>query len=77
MSSTASEEEISRAGHNTYVRDATIVRGVRDGLRTDAGAGAKQDLWQRDILSRFEVKSGNAIREMHFEGEEQVGASFF
>lgn len=26
---------------------------------------AKYDAWQRDILSRFGVKLGNAMKEMH------------
>jgi len=30
-----------------------------------ARVNAKYDSWQRDILSRFGVKLGNAMKEMH------------
>ena len=30
-----------------------------------AKVNAKYDSWQRDILSRFGVKLGNAMKEMH------------
>jgi hypothetical protein len=33
--------------------------------RVQARVNAKYDSWQQDILSRFGVKLGNAIQEMH------------
>jgi hypothetical protein len=41
--------------------------GVRviDYEQVQARVNAKYDSWQRDILSRFGVKLGNAMKEMH------------
>ena len=36
-----------------------------DYKQVQARVNAKYDLWQRDILSRFGVKLGNAMKEMH------------
>jgi hypothetical protein len=38
---------------------------VIDYEQVQARVNAKYDSWQRDILSRFGVKLGNAMKEMH------------
>ena len=38
---------------------------VVDYEQAQARVNAKYDAWQRDILSRFGVKLGNAMKEMH------------
>jgi hypothetical protein len=38
---------------------------VVDYEQVQARVNAKYDAWQRDILSRFGVKLGNAMKEMH------------
>lgn len=38
---------------------------VIDYEQVQARVNAKYDAWQRDILSRFGVKLGNAMKEMH------------
>jgi hypothetical protein len=38
---------------------------VVDYEQVQARVNAKYDSWQRDILSRFGVKLGNAMKEMH------------
>lgn len=38
---------------------------VIDYEQVQARVNAKYDMWQRDILSRFGVKLGNAMKEMH------------
>lgn len=38
---------------------------VIDYEQVQARVNAKYDTWQRDILSRFGVKLGNAMKEMH------------
>lgn len=38
---------------------------IIDYEQVQARVNAKYDAWQRDILSRFGVKLGNAMKEMH------------
>jgi hypothetical protein len=50
--------------HVRYVQDAFGVCAI-DYERVQARVNAKYDSWQQDILSRFGVKLGNAMKEMH------------
>ena len=50
--------------HVRYVQDAFGVCAI-DYEQVQARVNAKYDSWQQDILSRFGVKLGNAMKKMH------------
>lgn len=55
----------SRATFDTSETQKTFVVCVVDYEQVQSRVNAKYDAWQRDILSRFGVKLGNAMKEMH------------
>jgi hypothetical protein len=50
--------------HVRYVQDASGMCAI-DYEQVQVLANAKYDSWQQDILSRFGVKLGNPMKEMH------------
>lgn len=55
----------SRATFDTSETQKSFGVCVIDYEQVQARVNAKYDSWQRDILSRFGVKLGNAMKEMH------------
>ena len=55
----------TRSTFDTSETQKTFVICVIDYEQVQSRVNAKYDAWQRDILSRFGVKLGNAMKEMH------------
>lgn len=55
----------TRSTFDTSETQKTFVVCVIDYEQVQSRVNAKYDAWQRDILSRFGVKLGNAMKEMH------------
>ena len=55
----------TRSTFDTSETQKSFGVAVIDYEQVQARVNAKYDSWQRDILSRFGVKLGNAIREMN------------
>jgi len=55
----------TRSTFDTSETQKSFVVCVIDYEQVQSRVNAKYDAWQRDILSRFGVKLGNAMKEMH------------
>ena len=55
----------ARSTFDTYETSKSFGVCVIDYEQVQARVNAKYDSWQRDILSKFGVKLGNAMKEMH------------